>query len=304
MAGIYFDNTMKYIKPDFYDDFHCIASECRHSCCVGWEIDVDADTAELYAEIPGELGEELRRSISAKPEPHFAMTEEGRCPFLRGDGLCRLIISLGEDALCDICAEHPRFYNFSGGREEAGLGLCCEEVVRLLYSADAPLEFIAEDDGEPDEDSYDEAHIYAMRAQIFSRLSDRSVPLYERMRACCTLCGVNMPPLDIRRWAELYSGLERLNSSWGEALDSLRDIGDFEIPDVPRYERLAAYFIYRHFSAPDSLRFAILSTAMVAALDSVTPPEQHAENLRMYSEEIEYSDENINKIFAFMGSIC
>ena len=36
--------------------------------------------------------------------------------------------------------------------------------------------------------------------------------------------------------------------------------------------------------------------AIVAALDFVSPPEQHAENLRMYSEEIEYSDENIKII--------
>ena len=40
----------------------------------------------------------------------------------------------------------------------------------------------------------------------------------------------------------------------------------------------------------------MLSTAIVAALDFVSPPEQHAENLRMYSEEIEYSDENIKII--------
>ena len=137
---------MRYIKPDFYDDFRCIASACCHSCCAGWEIDIDEDTADYYAELSGAIGGELRAHISAEPEPHFVMTEDGRCPFLCGDGLCRLILTLGEDALCDICAEHPRFYNFTGGREESGLGLCCEEVVRLLYSSDAPIGFIAEDD--------------------------------------------------------------------------------------------------------------------------------------------------------------
>ena len=73
----------------------------------------------------------------------------------------------------------------------------------------------------------------------------------------------------MRRWAEFYSGLERMHKS---------------------------YFVYRHFESPETLRFAVLSTAIVAALDFVSPPERHAENLRMYSEEIEYSDENIKII--------
>ena len=295
---------MKYIKPDFYDAFRCSASRCVHSCCVGWEIDIDNDTAEYYSEIQGELGEQFRSAIAFAPEPHFIMTPEGRCPFLRSDGLCRLIITLGEGALCDICAEHPRFYNFTGGREERGLGLCCEEVVRLLYSSDATLRFDVEDDGEPDYDSREEAHTFELREEVFRVLSNRAVPLHERMRIACAQCGADMPYLNIKRWAAFYLTLERLNDSWRIALESLRDIEDFEIPNTPQYERLAMYFVYRHFLTPDSIRFAVLSTAIVAALDSITFPEMHAENLRMYSEEIEYSDENINKIFAFMNNIC
>ena len=287
---------MRYIKPDFYDDFRCIASACRHSCCAGWEIDIDEDTADYYAELPGDIGDALRAHISVEPEPHFVMTDDGRCPFLRGDGLCRLILTLGEDALCDICAEHPRFYNFTGGREESGLGLCCEEVVRLLYSSDAPLGFIVEDDGEPDEDSPQENENYILREKIFRELADRTRPLHRRMAAACALGGTEMPPLDLPSWAEFYSGLERMHESWGTALDSLRGINAFTVPSLPRYERLAAYFVYRHFDSSETLRFAMLSTVIVAALDSVSPPEWHEENLRMYSEEIEYSDENIKII--------
>ena len=54
---------MRYIKPDFYDDFRCIASACRHSCCAGWEIDIDEDTADYYAELSGAIGGELRAHI-------------------------------------------------------------------------------------------------------------------------------------------------------------------------------------------------------------------------------------------------
>ena len=41
---------MLTVRPDFYDDFHCLASACRHSCCVGWEIDVDAESPAASAE--------------------------------------------------------------------------------------------------------------------------------------------------------------------------------------------------------------------------------------------------------------
>ena len=37
---------MKLIAPDYYNKFSCIADKCRHSCCVGWEIDIDENTNE------------------------------------------------------------------------------------------------------------------------------------------------------------------------------------------------------------------------------------------------------------------
>ena len=102
---------MLFVVPDFYDDFQCIAGQCRHSCCIGWEIDIDEYSFAYYSGIEGELGQELREKTSAEPTPHFVLDEGERCPFLNESGLWRLILSLGEDSLCDICREHPRFYN-------------------------------------------------------------------------------------------------------------------------------------------------------------------------------------------------
>ena len=48
---------MKIVKPDYYDSFRCIADKCRHSCCIGWEIDIDEDTLDLYENIPGDFGD-------------------------------------------------------------------------------------------------------------------------------------------------------------------------------------------------------------------------------------------------------
>jgi len=39
---------MKEIFPNYYDKFTCIAGACKHNCCIGWEIDIDESTMELY----------------------------------------------------------------------------------------------------------------------------------------------------------------------------------------------------------------------------------------------------------------
>ena len=35
---------MKRIRPDFYNEFHCIADSCTITCCQEWKIAVDPDT--------------------------------------------------------------------------------------------------------------------------------------------------------------------------------------------------------------------------------------------------------------------
>ena len=43
------DNEVQgIVMPDYSIGFQCIAGKCRHSCCVGWEIDIDDDTYEMY----------------------------------------------------------------------------------------------------------------------------------------------------------------------------------------------------------------------------------------------------------------
>lgn len=91
---------------------------------------MDEASLRRYQSVSGPFGEELRRSIitEADGSSHYLLTPEGRCPFLREDGLCRQILELGEDALCEICANHPRFFQRFGDLEEQGVGLACEEA--------------------------------------------------------------------------------------------------------------------------------------------------------------------------------
>ena len=127
------------VWPDFAEDFACKADRCQHSCCRGWEIDIDEATAAYYASLDGPLGEALRANIDVQADgTHaFHLMADEHCPFLRADGLCRLIREIGEEALCEVCTMHPRFFIMSGGVELAGFGLACEKAVELLLSADS-----------------------------------------------------------------------------------------------------------------------------------------------------------------------
>ena len=293
---------MLYVRPDFYDEFRCLADACRHSCCVGWEIDVDADSLAYYKNIDGELGRELRESIALTPTPHFRLAEGERCPFLRGDGLCRLIIALGEDSLCDICALHPRFFNDYPGREEAGLGLCCEEAARLLTAGEGHLRLVTESDGEEEPEP---TPLLRLRDKIFAVLSDDALSLTERMRRGMQRLNRPLAAFHADEAARFFLTLERMDPAWTALLQKL-EAGGEAAPEphlsTLRYARVAEYLVYRHFASAETperaaglLQFCFYAVRLIAALETYS-----GEALRLFSAEIEYSDENVEKTCAWL----
>jgi hypothetical protein len=296
---------MLTVRPDFYDEFHCLAGACRHSCCVGWEIDVDEETLAYYQTLEGELGRELRARIAMEPTPHFRLSDGERCPFLRADGLCRLILSLGEDSLCDICALHPRFYNEYPDRMEMGLGLCCEEAARLLAAGRDHLALLAEDDGEG---STAPTALLQMREEVFAILAEDTVPLTERMERALGLLGQTLTPFRPKEAAAFLLTLERLDESWTALLKQLSAAQEPSLePHLSslRYARIAEYLIYRHFAAAETeadaalrLQFCFLAVRLICALEAFS-----GEALRLFSAEIEYSDENVEKICRWLENV-
>ena len=117
---------MLLVYPDYYPAFRCIADRCRHTCCAGWEIDIDPDARAAYGRVTGLLRDKLRRAVRDDPTPHFVLAVGERCPFLTDENLCELILSRGDESLlCRICRDHPRWRSFLPGRTEIGVGLCC-----------------------------------------------------------------------------------------------------------------------------------------------------------------------------------
>ena len=293
-----------FVRPDFYDDFACIASRCRHSCCVGWEIDIDSDALARWETIGGALGEKMRRSIAREPAPHFVLTKGERCPLLRADGLCELILSEGEDSLCDICASHPRFYQEYPDRLEAGLGLCCEEAVCLLLAETGPLRLTADGD---EGDALSPTPLLRQRGKLFAILADEAACLSDRMACCLSRYGRVLTPFDPRAASDFLLTLERMDEAWTALLQRLAAEGTAELePQLSAgpYGRLAAYFLYRHFAAGGEeeagarLTFALFAARLLCAMAAYAPLE---DAVRLFSAEIEYSDENVEKLLNWLA---
>jgi len=302
---------MKRIAPDYYPQFRCIAGECRHNCCIGWEIDVDEESLAYYQSLEGKIGERLRKNICLDDEtPHFILAENERCPFLNENNLCDLILEKGEGALCQICDDHPRFYNDFSDRLEMGLGLCCEAAGRLILGRTEKTQLVTleEDNAQPDEE---EQALLQLRGQLFAIAQDRSQSMETRLAGVLKACGAQLPKASLDDWARLYAQLEQLDPAWQHRLQQLsKPCPPLESGWDTALEQLLHYFLYRHLPGvmadgclPERVAFAVLSVQIISALFAAVPDRQLSdlvEICRQYSSEIEYSDENVD---ALLGAL-
>jgi lysine-N-methylase len=310
---------MKIYAPNYYKNFHCIAGECRHSCCIGWDVYIDDATLEKYARMGGKLGELVRAHLCEKEDGVcFEMRENGHCPFLNERGLCDIILQKGEDFISEICTEHPRFYNFFSNRTEVGLGLSCEEAARIILSQEEETELcvIAEDETE-EEDLWEiEEYILDKREEILAVLQNRSKSVQARAEKMLNLANSHFPQKTASEWAEIFRRLEALESDWNNALALLAkaDIKS-EMPELALpLEKLLLYFVYRHTAEAEDERdfaariaFAYLSFIVIRALCAAKKAssgectfEDLCDFARRYSAEIEYSPENTNTLIEIM----
>ncbi len=299
---------MALVFPDYYSDFKCIADKCRHNCCIGWEIDIDSDSLDFYRSVSGEMGDRLRANISRGDTPHFVLGAHGRCPFLNQNNLCDIILELGEERLCEICREHPRFKNELPGRTEIGLGLACEEAARIILDRRAATRLI--DENESDDE------IILLRNSIIKILQNREKGIEERICDMFSLFPFDAPIFDIKAFCKKLKSFEMLDPAWGERIAALQENADsLPIEEFMEYmgdrlhefEQFLVYIIFRHFANSPNIDeafgracFAAYSFYLLRALGALEfkkcgrfPIEAQIEAARLFSSEIEYSDENL-----------
>lgn len=179
---------MKVMTPHYYKDFRCIAGACTDTCCAGWDVDVDKNSYKYYKTVKGAFGKRLKSVMvpSQDGECTFTLKEGGRCPFLNDDNLCDLYIELGEDKLCETCAEFPRFINDYGNIREIGIAPSCKTAGELMFSYKDELTFDTVEDNsltpEPNDiDAYTYMHLRQARIVAFGIISDRDISIFERL---------------------------------------------------------------------------------------------------------------------------
>ncbi len=288
---------MKIITPYYYKDFKCIADKCTHDCCTGWDIEIDSETLEVYNSMSDKIKSNIHYDDGCA---YFKAKADGKCPFLNKDGLCEIILEHGEDALCQICADHPRFRNFYSDFIEMGIGLCCEEAARIILSQTQKFYIETPKTDDPTMQSF-----FKLRQTVFDILQDRDFSFNERLENLTDFFGINYK-ID---WQEFFKGLEVLNSDWINEIDKMNDIPlDTKWDTV--FEQLACYFIFRHLTGTvdnrlyiENIGFCIISCKAIqmicAGYDTLTF-EKIVDICRAFSSEIEYSDENPQKIFSII----
>ena len=130
---------MELIKPKFFDSFRCIADRCPDTCCAGWDVEIDDESAEKYKEENGELKKYFDKHLTTDEDGYIFSLTDGRCPLLDGSNLCRIQLQKGESALCDTCRLFPRYFDNYGEIRETGLGLGCPETARILLSPETDV---------------------------------------------------------------------------------------------------------------------------------------------------------------------
>lgn len=300
--------------PTFYRDFKCIANRCTDSCCIGWEIDIDSAAYEKYRLMP----ENFQKNIAVSDGvAHFVLTEDERCPFLQKDGLCKIILEHSEDMLCDICREHPRFYEWYGNYKDAGVGLCCEEAVRLLFEGDGVLEYETVETQEIFDDDTPEdicKSVFELRKGLFSIINDCSLTLFDRIERCFSKIGVKdvAAPCSadefLAECVEIAKEMSPFDELWGKYILSLEALSFQEVKErinkalsenQIRYEKSLSYFVFRHFIKAcfdgDLLahfKLAVIMMIFEMLVDCVN--DELLFNTRYLSKQVEYSEENID----------
>ena len=305
---------MKEYVLNYYHEFKCIANECKHTCCAGWDMYIDENTLNLYKNDSSDFAKTLNSGINFK-KSKFKTDKTGRCAFLNKDGLCDLITNLGEQSLCQICRDHPRFKCFYKNVQETGLGFCCEQATKIILSYKDKITTILIKDDESDfKPSFVQEQVLKFRRQSLSIIQDRTKSVNQRIDELLSLCKADVTQSDFAKILKVFLSLERLDKTWHKRLKNLKK-QEFSI-DISQdvslaFEQFLANSFYRHLAQAEDTLWAraialacVFSWWIIYAIYSKETSNGDGEEIlfdivRDYSCEVEYSIANLQKLFSF-----
>ena len=139
--------SFKVYRANYAERFACLAADCPDCCCGNWKISVDRVAYERLSSLTDSpLFPIIQSAILSVDPPADAanvnpqevatiqLLEDGSCPLLNEEKLCRIHIEHGAEALPQICRKYPRASHKIYGIEETVLTLSCLEVARIVLS--------------------------------------------------------------------------------------------------------------------------------------------------------------------------
>lgn len=286
------------IYPTIYHAFQCKADQCENTCCQLWTIDIDEPTAERYHSMTGSLGESLRQAITVDDEgSHFIFSKaQPMCPLLNEKGLCKVVLELGEEGLCNTCHMHPRFYKYIEDLELCGVGLSCEASVELLARQE-PMDlllFTIEDD----HNEFNSEERLTLH-NVFELLAfDLDPNLFQYTP--------KPSKQSFKELLDLYKQTEPIDENWTAQVNTLSSKLDQLIASVQTYiqhkdmslfNKVYQYILYRQidmlsdYSLESILAYAKDGTDYIliaSALDG-----QPLKQVARWSQQIEYDEDNV-----------
>ena len=236
---------MKIIKPDFYDDFKCIANNCKASCCsAGWSIDVDAKSLSKYVSSKDDFLKDVNNYVQIKDGKRVFKQSDNNCVFFE-NGLCKLVLKYGDKYLCDVCRDYPRFYNFLGDITEIGLSLDCEEVCRIVLNHKDEIKFLPENCRSRDVQVQKQLD---MKNKIIQMLQQKSADIGLRIVEVLKFLGSDF--IFDKTIFDLFDNFEWLNYDYKLIKNYLFNQEynlNFSMKDF-QVENILVCFVYRYFS--------------------------------------------------------
>lgn len=238
------------LRPTLVSKFKCSGEVCQDSCCAGWRIDIDKETFNKYKNIKDYRFIGMDRHISRSRSQNNRFTygkitlQQGRCPYMTEEGLCRIQKELGEEYLSVTCDTFPRSYMNVNDMLEQSLSTTCEEVVKLLVQELDVMQFeMLEMDVELNKiyigKTINSECLWDVREYIIDTLQDRSMKVSERLfKIVLTMNKVKDHMEQYKDILEIYKSFEsaeiqalyqRVEMDRESQLDLFKDLTDFRL---------------------------------------------------------------------------
>lgn len=321
---------IKTFVPAYFEKFRCIGGKCPDTCCIGWEVDIDEETAEKYLSVDGNLGKKIRKHLKRDETGCniFTLCEGDRCPFLNSSNLCEIQDERGEKFLSRTCTLFPRFFDDFGSFREMGLGFGCPEAARIILSEDEnfSLKFHSEDTAEStaiDEDFL--TTLISLRNSIFSVLEEEKLCFREKIETILDMAKKVQENIDgdafsdetyHRNFDACLTVLENMEYISAERQNFVKTLKNKKLSTdaidtyQKDFEKLIKYYIFRYllkavydYDVLTKVKYGIFASIVISKIYSCfdSPDfETRVKIMYSFSKEVEYSDTNMDLLDEMM----